>query len=77
MSEHYFRFPLAALGSRPTPVECLDMALNCAMYSAGRGLSENDPDQFAEVLERQNDRYDINVDEDDTAAAFPLVGVVL
>ncbi len=65
MSESkYFKFPLAALGHDPTPLLCMERALNCAIMNAGIGTRNTDEDVFTEMLERLCEEHELDLDLD-------------
>lgn len=78
MSESkYLKFPLAALGHDPTPLLCMERALNCAVMNAGIGTRKTKYDEiYILVLERLCGTHDIDLDlEKHPHECDALVGV--
>lgn len=65
--DKYFTFPLSVLhglAKDTTPLECLELAIDCGAYNAGRGYWCNyDDDEFEEQLERACDHYGFPLEE--------------
>lgn len=61
--DKYFTFPLSVLrgGNRnPTALSCLELAVDCGIVNAGKGVSNRcDQDEFIEELERACEKYEI------------------
>ena len=66
MSESkYLKFPLAVLGHDPTPLLCMERALNCAIMNAGIGTRQTKYDEnFIPALERLCGSHDLDLDLD-------------
>ena len=62
----YLKFPLAALGHDPTPLLCMERALNCAIMNAGIGTRNVKYDEnYIPALERLCGSHDLDLDLDD------------
>jgi predicted transcriptional regulator len=66
-NDKYFTFPLSVLRGLEKDTDalsCLDLAINCGAYNAGRGYRNNhDEDKFEEQLERACDHYGFPLEE--------------
>lgn len=67
--ERYFTFPLCVLHGLTdpsTPLDCINLALDCGIINAGIGLYRNDQEKFQEMLgeaiEEHNTKWKISAD---------------
>jgi hypothetical protein len=60
--EKYFTFPLCVLHGLTdpsTPLDCINLALDCGIINAGIGLYRNDQEKFEEMLEEAIEEHQI------------------